>query len=140
LANHAQFHSTALNKIAGALCESLHVKIPSVQKKAGELSGGNQQKVLLARWLNCNPDILILDEPTQGIDIGAKFEIYRLIRQLAGKGKGILLISSEMNELLNLCNRIMVIKDGRCLAILESEEASEEKILSMVMEQDGPTF
>jgi len=85
---------------------------------------------LLARWLHNNPDILILDEPTQGIDVGAKFEIYQLIRQLAEEGKGILLISSEMSELLNLCQRIMVIKEGHCVAVLDADEASEEKILS----------
>jgi len=133
LATHPGFQLAALNKMADTYCKSLNIRTPSVQKKAGELSGGNQQKVLLARWLHNNPDILILDEPTQGIDVGAKFEIYQLIRQLAGEGKGILLISSEMSELLNLCQRIMVIKDGSCVAILNSGEASEEKILSLAM-------
>ncbi|MEJ7589872.1 MAG: sugar ABC transporter ATP-binding protein [Ferruginibacter sp.] len=137
LALKREVQPQALNKMAVDWCKSLNIKTPTIQKKVVELSGGNQQKVLLARWLHGNPDILILDEPTHGIDVGAKFEIYQLIRQLASEGKGILLISSEMSELLNLCQRIMVIREGRIVALLDAAEATEEKILSLAMKQSG---
>ncbi len=133
LAMNAGFKPKVLNRIADKYLTSLNIRTPSVQKRVRELSGGNQQKVLLARWLQTNPDILILDEPTHGIDVGTKFEIYRIIQQLAEQGKAILLISSEMSELIHLCHRIMVIKDGSCMGILDAEETSEEKILSLAM-------
>ena len=90
---------------------------------------------MLGRWLHTNPDILILDEPTHGIDIGAKFEIYQLIQQLSAGGKGILLISSELSELINLCHKIMVIREGKIAGILNNDEATEEKILALAMQE-----
>ena len=97
------------------------------------LSGGNQQKVVLARWLALRPRVLIVDEPTRGIDVGAKAEIYRLIAELAAEGMALLVISSEMPELLGLCDRLLVMTGGRIVADLARAEASEERILDLAM-------
>ena len=99
----------------------------------GNLSGGNQQKVVLSKWLYSQPDVLILDEPTRGIDVGAKFEIYSIINELAKDGKGVLMISSEMPELLGMCDRIYVMNEGRFEGVLNKDEASQEKIMSMIV-------
>jgi methyl-galactoside transport system ATP-binding protein len=109
----------------------LHVKTPSVKTKIANLSGGNQQKVLFARWLLTEPDILILDEPTRGIDVGAKYEIYSIIIDLAKRGKGIIMISSEMPELLGVSDRIMVMCTGRVSGFLSREEANQEQIMRL---------
>jgi len=109
--------------------EQLRVKMPSVNELMKNLSGGNQQKVLLARWLLTDPDILLLDEPTRGIDVGAKFEIYTLILELAKQGKSIIMISSEMPELLGMSDRIMVMCEGRLTGILDQENATEQEIM-----------
>ncbi len=109
----------------------LRVKTPSAQTLIANLSGGNQQKVLLARWLLTEPDILILDEPTRGIDVGAKYEIYSLMIELANRGKGIIMISSEMPELLGVSDRIMVMSVGRVAGTLAREEASQEQIMRL---------
>jgi methyl-galactoside transport system ATP-binding protein len=109
----------------------LRVKTPTVQTPIANLSGGNQQKVLLARWLLTEPDILILDEPTRGIDVGAKYEIYSLIIELAKRGKGVIMISSEMPELLGISDRILVMCMGRVTGILERQEANQEKIMRL---------
>jgi ribose transport system ATP-binding protein len=93
------------------------------------LSGGNQQKVLLAKWLEVSPKVLIVDEPTRGVDIGAKEEIYHLLQQLAAEGMACILISSEMNELLGLCHRIGVMRQGRLVMILDGQTATEEQII-----------
>ena len=93
--------------------DSMRVKTPTQQTQIGSLSGGNQQKVIIGRWLLTQPEILMLDEPTRGIDVGAKFEIYQLILELAKKDKGIVIISSEMPELLGITDRIMVMSNGR---------------------------
>lgn len=127
------YRKKALEKKAAALCSFFDVRTSSIHKKAGELSGGNQQKLLLARWLSVDPQIVLLDEPTQGIDVGAREEIYAEIRRLAGKGKGILLISSEVIELLQLCDRILVLKEGRIAGELTANEATEEKLISLAM-------
>jgi methyl-galactoside transport system ATP-binding protein len=111
--------------------EQLRVKTPDEQTRIRDLSGGNQQKVLFARWLLTEPDILILDEPTRGIDVGAKFEIYTIIADLAKRGKSIIMISSEMPELLGMSNRIMVMCDGRMAGILDRDEATQEKIMTL---------
>jgi ribose transport system ATP-binding protein len=94
------------------------------------LSGGNQQKVLLARWLCMNPRLLILDEPTRGIDVGAKAEILSLVRELAGQGLGVLMISSELEEVVEAASRIVVLRDGRSVAALEGDEVSEEAVMA----------
>ena len=108
----------------------LNIKTPSEDTKIRSLSGGNQQKVIFARWLLCEPTVLLLDEPTRGIDVGAKYEIYQLIGELAERGCGIILVSSEMPELLGLCDRIMVMSGGRLAGITEPS-ASQEKIMSL---------
>jgi putative multiple sugar transport system ATP-binding protein len=113
--------------------EALHIRTPGVFQKVLNLSGGNQQKVVLSKWLFAKPEVLILDEPTRGIDVGAKFEIYSLINQLAADGKGVIIISSEMPELLGMCDRIYVMNEGAFLGELAREEASQEKIMSMIV-------
>lgn len=111
--------------------QTLRVKTPTTKTLIANLSGGNQQKVLLARWLLTEPEILILDEPTRGIDVGAKYEIYTLILELARRGKGIIMISSEMPELLGVSDRIMVMCMGRVTGILNREEADQEQIMRL---------
>ena len=111
--------------------EKLKISTPHVLQKVSLLSGGNQQKVVLARWLLADPDVLIIDEPTQGIDVGAKAEIYQLLREMLVMGIGILIISSELPELLALADRIIVIKEGKIAGDLKGHEANEENIISL---------
>lgn len=111
--------------------DSMNVKTPSHHTHIGSLSGGNQQKVVIGRWLLTQPDILMLDEPTRGIDIGAKYEIYQLIMQLAQKDKGIILISSEMPELLGVTDRILVMSNGKVAGIVETAHTTQEEILHL---------
>ena len=115
----------------GKSIDQLRVKTPSARTRIKDLSGGNQQKVLFARWLLTEPDILILDEPTRGIDVGAKYEIYTIIADLAAKGKSIIMISSEMPELLGMSDRIMVMCDGRLTGILDGASADQETIMRL---------
>jgi len=107
------------------------VKTPSPRELIRNLSGGNQQKVLLARWLLTNPEILILDEPTRGIDVGAKYEIYTIMADLASQGKSIVMISSEMPELLGMTDRILVMSQGRLAGIVNTSETTEEEIMRL---------
>jgi methyl-galactoside transport system ATP-binding protein len=116
---------------AGRSIDLLRVKTPSLKTLIKNLSGGNQQKVLLARWLLTEPDILLLDEPTRGIDVGAKYEIYSIIADLAKAGKSIIMISSEMPELLGMSDRIMVMCEGRLSGFLDGKEASEEQVMRL---------
>jgi ribose transport system ATP-binding protein len=111
--------------------DQLKVKAPSIETSVESLSGGNRQKVVLARWLETNSDILIFDEPTAGIDVGVKFEIYNLINKLAEEGKGIIVISSELPELIGITDRIIVMCEGRITGELSHEEADQEKILNL---------
>ena len=111
--------------------KSLKIKTPSVEQKAKNLSGGNQQKLVIAKWLAVDPEVLIFDEPTRGIDIGARFEIYSLMAELAEKGKTILMISSDMEELLGMSDRILVLHEGRLMGELSKEEASQQKVLQL---------
>jgi len=115
--------------------DSLNIKCSSILQLALNLSGGNQQKVVLSKWLFANPEILILDEPTRGIDVGAKYEIYTIINRLASEGKGIILISSELPEILGVCDRIYVMSEGRIVGDLPAEEASQEIIMKHIMAQ-----
>jgi methyl-galactoside transport system ATP-binding protein len=110
---------------------ALRVMTPSTQTAIQNLSGGNQQKVIFARWLMTEPDILILDEPTRGIDVGAKFEIYTLIGELAARGKGIILISSELPEVMGMSDRILVMCAGRLTGAIEAGEVTQEKIMQL---------
>ncbi|MDR9853950.1 sugar ABC transporter ATP-binding protein [Paenibacillus sp. VCA1] len=118
-------------KEADLMVEKLRTKTPTTRTLIMNLSGGNQQKVLLARWLLTDPDILLLDEPTRGIDVGAKFEIYTIIKDLAKQGKSIIMISSEMPELIGMSDRIMVMSGGRLTGILDGSSASEEEIMRL---------
>ncbi len=111
--------------------DSMRVKTPTQQTHIGSLSGGNQQKVIIGRWLLTQPEILMLDEPTRGIDVGAKFEIYQLILELAKKDKGIIIISSEMPELLGITDRIMVMSNGRVAGIVNTKETDQSEILRL---------
>ncbi|HMQ54065.1 MAG TPA: ATP-binding cassette domain-containing protein, partial [Anaerolineae bacterium] len=114
---------------------SLSIKSSGILQEAVNLSGGNQQKVVLSKWLFSNPDILILDEPTRGIDVGAKYEIYTIINRLAEEGKGILMISSELPEILGICDRIYVMNEGRIVGEMPAKSASQEKIMACIMQQ-----
>ncbi len=109
----------------------LSIKTPSSKTQIQSLSGGNQQKVLISRWLANDPDILILDEPTRGIDVGAKYEIYCIIADLAKQGKSIIMISSEMGELIGMSDRIMVMCDGRCTGFIDGDKANQENIMAL---------
>ena len=115
----------------------INIRCSSTSQEAVNLSGGNQQKVVLSKWLFADPDILILDEPTRGIDVGAKFEIYTIIADLAAAGKAIVVISSEMPELLGICDRLYVMNEGRFVGELAAAEASQEKIMSMIIKSLG---
>ena len=116
---------------AGKIIDTLRVKTPTLATLIENLSGGNQQKVIVARWLLTEPDILILDEPTRGIDVGAKYEIYSIIADLAKNGKTIIMISSEMPELIGMSDRIMVMCEGRVTGILVGKEATQERIMTL---------
>ncbi len=115
--------------------EALAIRTPSVFQKTVNLSGGNQQKVVLAKWLFTAPEVLILDEPTRGIDVGAKYEIYTIINDLADQGKGVVMISSEMPELLGMCDRIYVMNEGALVGELTAGEASQERIMSLIVNE-----
>jgi ABC-type sugar transport system ATPase subunit len=118
-------------KSANSMIDMLRIKVASSDQLAQSLSGGNQQKVVLAKWLLSEPNILIMDEPTKGIDVGAKVEVYRLINELAKAGKAIVLISSELPEILRLCNRVVVLRDGRVSGELAGKEITQESIMLM---------
>jgi putative multiple sugar transport system ATP-binding protein len=119
--------------VANKYRKDLNIRCSSVFQQTVNLSGGNQQKVVLSKWLFTGPDVLILDEPTRGIDVGAKYEIYGIINALAESGKAVILISSEMPELLGMSDRIYVMNDGRIVGEMPVEEASQEKIMHTIM-------
>ncbi len=119
----------------GAVCRQLQVKAPSIEVKAATLSGGNQQKVVLAKWLALGPKVLIVDEPTRGIDVGAKAEIYRLLRALAREGVSIVMISSDMEEILHLSDRVAVMHEGRMAGVLERVDCTEQRIMTLAVGQ-----
>ena len=121
----------ALEKVVDDNIEKMSIKTPSHKTQIQSLSGGNQQKVIIARWLANNPDVLILDEPTRGIDVGAKYEIYTIIADLAKQGKSIIMISSEMPELIGMSDRIMVMCEGKVSGFVEGKDATQEKIMAL---------
>ncbi len=120
-------------KVAEDYRRKLNIRSPDVFARTVNLSGGNQQKVVLAKWLFSDPEVLILDEPTRGIDVGAKYEIYTIIAQLAAEGKCVLMISSEMPELLGMCDRICVLNEGKFVAEFTAAEATQEKIMRSIV-------
>ena len=111
--------------------KKMNIKTPSNETPIQYLSGGNQQKVIIGRWLANAPDVLILDEPTRGIDVGAKYEIYCIIADLAKQGKSIIMISSEMPELLGMSDRVMVMCEGRMTGIIDGKDATQEKVMEL---------
>jgi ribose transport system ATP-binding protein len=111
------------------MVKALNIKTPGLEQKVKFLSGGNQQKVVISKWLTANTDILIFDEPTRGIDVGAKSEIYKLLNDLTRQGKSIIMISSELPEILRMSHRVVVMCEGRVTGILNAEEASQESIM-----------
>lgn len=115
----------------------LNIKSTGIRQKAGNLSGGNQQKVVLSKWIFTAPDVLILDEPTRGIDVGAKYEIYTIINKLADEGKSVIFISSELPEILGICDRIYVMNDGRIVGEFPRGEATQEGIMKCIMQSVG---
>jgi putative multiple sugar transport system ATP-binding protein len=119
-------------EVAEGFRKSMNIKAPSVLAVTGKLSGGNQQKVVLSKWIFTDPDVLILDEPTRGIDVGAKYEIYTIINRLADEGKAVLVISSELPELLGLCDRIYTLSAGRITGEVAREDASQERLMTFM--------
>jgi ribose transport system ATP-binding protein len=127
----------AERRVAQEVCARLNVKAPSVEARAGNLSGGNQQKVVLAKWLSRGPKVLIFDEPTRGIDVGAKAEIYDLMRGLAREGVAIMMISSDMEEVLGVSDRVAVMHEGRLTGVLKRAEFSEEAVMRLAVGHGG---
>jgi putative multiple sugar transport system ATP-binding protein len=124
-------------RVAETYRERLNIRSPSVLQKAGNLSGGNQQKVVLSKWIFTEPDVLILDEPTRGIDVGAKYEIYMIINELASEGKSVIFISSELPEILGMSDRIYVMNEGRIVGEFARGEATQEGIMKCIMQSIG---
>ncbi|MDQ0092257.1 multiple monosaccharide ABC transporter ATP-binding protein [Paeniglutamicibacter psychrophenolicus] len=122
-------------KLARHSMDSMRIKAPSVQSVVGKLSGGNQQKVVLSKWLLTGPDVLIIDEPTRGIDVGAKFEIYTLINEFVESGKAVVVISSDLLELLGTCDRIYALSGGRITGEFPASEANEEKLMTLMTKE-----
>jgi ABC-type sugar transport system ATPase subunit len=118
----------------------LRIKTPGLEQRVEALSGGNRQKVVLARWLFTKSTVLIFDEPTAGVDVGVKYEIYNLIGKLAKEGIGVLVISSDLPELLGICNRIAVMCEGRLAGVLSRDQATQEKIMMLATGVEGETI
>ncbi len=131
IAKRGVINENAEIQIAQEYTDSLNVKTPSIEQRVENLSGGNQQKVCLGKWLFVKPDVLILDEPTRGIDVGAKYEIYTIINKLVKEGMSIIMISSELPEILGMSDRVYVVSEGRITGELPIEEADQEKIMEL---------
>jgi len=122
-----------MKKDTDSQIKAMRIKTPGKSAKIRTLSGGNQQKVIIGRWLLTEPDILLLDEPTRGIDVGAKYEIYQLIINLAASGKSVIMVSSEMPELLGITNRILVMSNGSVAGIVDTEKTTQEEIFRLAV-------
>ena len=133
ISSQGLLNASAERSVARSLCDRLRVKAASLESRVGDLSGGNQQKVALARGLATEPRVLIVDEPTQGIDVGAKAEIHRLMSELAGRGLAIIMISSELPEILGMSDRIAVMHAGRIAAVVERNEATQERLMVLAL-------
>ena len=135
LKKHLRFglylNSASMKKDTQWSIDSMRTKTPSQETKIRSLSGGNQQKVIIGRWLLTEPEVLLLDEPTRGIDVGAKYEIYQLILDLANQGKTVLVVSSEMPELLGICDRILVMSGGRLAGEVDARTTTQEEIMTL---------
>ncbi|CAM3301343.1 multiple monosaccharide ABC transporter ATP-binding protein [Kibdelosporangium persicum] len=132
LSRHGWVREHEEHRVAEEFRARMGIKAPSVRSVTGKLSGGNQQKVVLSKWILTDPDVLILDEPTRGIDVGAKFEIYSIINQLADDGKAVLVISSELPELLGLCDRIYALSRGRITGEVDRADATQERLMQLM--------
>ena len=132
---HGLISETQERQAVAAVCDRLQVRAPSIEVRAATLSGGNQQKVVLAKWLALGPKVLMVDEPTRGIDVGAKAEIYRLLRGLAREGVSILMISSDMEEILHVSDRVAVMHEGRVTGILDRAQCTEQRIMALAVGQ-----
>ncbi len=137
VSKHGVLDKRRETRVAEKYREAMAIRTPDVFQKVVNLSGGNQQKVVLSKWLFTDPQVLILDEPTRGIDVGAKFEIYTIMNELAAQGRGIVMISSEMPELLGMCDRIYVMNEGRIVGELSRAEASQERIMALIIKKNG---
>jgi ABC-type sugar transport system ATPase subunit len=129
-----------LKAIAQNHRKTLNIRVSRVEQIVNSLSGGNQQKVALAKWLDFSPDVIIFDEPTRGIDIGAKTEIYSIMGELAAHGTAIVMVSSELPELISVADRIMVMQEGRMKGILKKEEMTQERVMSLATQKDQQAF
>ena len=129
VSNFGFVNSSKANQLAKEYVEKLDIRTPSLRQRIRNLSGGNQQKVIIARWLTLKPRVLILDEPTRGVDVGAKAEIHGLMRQLAEDGVAVLMISSELPEIIGVSDRILVMHEGRVTGRFEREEATQDMIM-----------
>ena len=130
----------SVSRIASEMVDKLSIRTPSLDQKAKNLSGGNQQKLVIGKWLAKDADILIFDEPTRGIDVGAKQEIYQLLNDLAGQGKSIIMISSELPEILRMSHRVVVMCEGRVTGELDHTEATQESIMQLATQRNGETI
>ena len=126
-----------ITELARRLADDVGLRPPEIQREAGDFSGGNQQKVVIAKWLGREPDVIVLDEPTRGVDVGAKAEIHRLVRELAEGGTAVLVISSDLPELLDLADVIHVMRDGRIVGTLPGELADETSVMALASGQTG---
>ncbi|WP_296664467.1 MULTISPECIES: multiple monosaccharide ABC transporter ATP-binding protein [unclassified Treponema] len=137
VSKHGIYNFDECRRVAQDSAKEMRTKCASVDEAVGNLSGGNMQKVLLGKWLFADPDILILDEPTRGIDVGAKYEIYCIINRMVAEGKSVILISSEMPEVLGMSDRIYVMNEGRMIAEMDAKDASQEKIMSCIINSEN---
>ena len=133
ISNHKVIDKDKEYQVAEEYRQKLRTKCPSVEQNVGNLSGGNQQKVLLAKWMFTEPDVLILDEPTRGIDVGAKYEIYCIINDLVAAGKSVIMISSELPEVLGMSDRIYIMNAAKIVGELQAEDASQEIIMANIL-------
>ncbi|MCC8103498.1 MAG: sugar ABC transporter ATP-binding protein [Clostridiales bacterium] len=135
--NNGVIDTTAEKKAAEDMTEEMGTKTPSIEQIIGNLSGGNQQKALLGKWMFAEPNVLILDEPTRGIDVGAKYDIYCLINQMVDNGKSVIMISSEMPELIGMCDRIYIMNEGELCGEVEAKNTTQEEIMGYIMSAAG---
>lgn len=124
------------HKVADDYVDAMKTKVSSVNQNVGSLSGGNQQKVLLSKWMFTDPQVLFLDEPTRGIDVGAKYEIYQIMNDMLEEGKGIVMISSELPELIGMCDRIYVMHEGKIVGEFSADEITQEKVMQCIFDSE----
>jgi putative multiple sugar transport system ATP-binding protein len=134
--SHGIIDANKEKRVAEEYKEKLRIKTPSVSQLLSNLSGGNQQKVLISKWMFADADVLLMDEPTRGIDVGAKYEIYSIMNDLVAQGKSVVMISSELPELLGMCDRIYVMNEGELVAEMNAADATQEKIMGAILRSD----